>query len=128
VDQCAAHYGIVHLIFHPGNIAKPGVADALRDLVSYGRQQGLEWWTCEMIYRWERARRAVTMTATKEGLRFTAAEPLPEATLYFLNPPDRLRVAGVPVAARQVERHGFPFTSLLVHLAPGDGVDVTDSL
>jgi hypothetical protein len=128
VDQCVAHHGIVHLIFHPAHIAKPGVADALHDLVAYGRRQGLEWWTCEAIVRWERARRTVHMAATDDGLRFTAAQPLPDATLLFLNPPAGLRVAGASIVAKQVERHGFPFTSLVANLAPDNVVDVTDGL
>jgi hypothetical protein len=125
VDQCVAHHGIVHLIFHPAHIAKPGVADALRDLVSYGRTQGIEWWTCEAINRWERARRSVVLTPTAEGVQFTAAEPLPEATLLFLNAPEELRVNGVPVDARAEQRYGFAFRALLTDLGPERPADVT---
>ena len=119
VDQCMTHHGIVHLIFHPAHIAKPGVADALRHLVAYGRQQGLEWWTCEAIDRWERARRTVRMTPTEQGFRFTAAAPLSEATLLFLNSPEDLRVNGASAVTRQVERYGFSLIALSVGLDPG---------
>ena len=118
VDECVAHHGIVHLIFHPAHIAKPGVAEALRDLVAYGRRQGLEWWTCEAIDRWERARRTVAMTPTADGLRFTAASPLPEATLLFLNPPDALRVNGAGVEKQKAVRYGFAFDAVLADLGP----------
>src|SRR5262249_12140444 len=57
VDQCVTHHGIVHLIFHPAHIAKPGVEEALRSLVEYGRQCGLEWWPCERINAWDPTRR-----------------------------------------------------------------------
>jgi hypothetical protein len=122
VDQCVAHHGIVHLIFHPGHIAKPGVADALRDLVAYGRRHGLEWWTCEAIDRWERARRTVAMTAAADGLHFTAAAPLPAATLLFLNPPDALRVNGDRVETQKAVRYGFAFDAVLADLGPDAAV------
>jgi hypothetical protein len=118
VDECVAHHGIVHLIFHPGHIAKPGVADALRDLVAYGRRQGLEWWTCEAIDRWERARRTVMMSCTGDELHFTAAVPLAEATLLFLNPPPEIRVDGARISVHPVERYGFPFTALQIEMGP----------
>jgi hypothetical protein len=127
VDECVARHGIVHLIFHPAHIAKPGVADALRDLVAYGRSQGLEWWTCEAIDRWERARRTVTMTPTADGLHFTATAPLPEATLLFLNPPDALRVNGAGVETQKAVRYGFAFEAVLADLGPDVAVEVTAS-
>jgi hypothetical protein len=127
VDQCVAHHGIVHLIFHPAHIAKPGVADALRDLIAYGRRQGLEWWTCEAIDRWERARRTVSMTATDDALRFTAAEPLPEATLLLLNPPDSLRLNGAGVPVQMVDRYGFRFGVISVDMDLGNETAISSS-
>ena len=97
----------------------------LRDLVTYGRQQGLEWWTCEQINRWERARRTIQMTPIGEGLTFTAASALPEATLLFLNAPVELRLNGVPAAAQKVERHGFGFNALVADLSAEASVAVT---
>jgi hypothetical protein len=125
VDECLAHHGIVHLIFHPAHIAKPGVAAALRALVTYGRQQGLEWWTSEQIDRWERARRTVSLQPESQGLRFSTTEPLHRATLLFLNAPDQLRVNGAPAEARPVARYGFPFRALLADLGPEEVVTVT---
>jgi hypothetical protein len=125
VDQCLAHHGIVHLIFHPGHIAKPGVADALRDLVAYGRRQGLEWWTCEAIDRWERARRTVQMTVTDDGLHFAAAEPLPEATLLFLNPPNNLKLESASIEVQRVERYGFQFVALSANIGPNQGAEIS---
>src|SRR5207244_800574 len=89
VDQCVAHHGIVHLIFHPAHSAKEGVADALRTLVNYGRERGLEWWTCERINAWERARRQVWLHWTTEDdleALVTSETDMPGATLLFLHP------------------------------------------
>src|SRR5262249_52509159 len=51
------HHGILHLLFHPAHIEKPGVAGSLLAAVAQARSRGLEWWTAEEINRWERARR-----------------------------------------------------------------------
>jgi hypothetical protein len=126
-DECVAHHGIVHLIFHPAHIAKPGVAEALRDLVAYGRQQGMEWWTCAAIDRWERARRTVAMSPTADGFHFTAASPLPQATLLFLNAPGTLRVHGASVEAEQTVRYGFAFNAVLADLGPDVAIEVAAS-
>jgi hypothetical protein len=131
VDQCVAHHGIVHLIFHPAHIDKPSVPEALRDLVTYGRQQGLEWWTCEQINAWERARRGVGCRVSGVGgtepirLVFSATEPLPEATLLFLNPPTELWMNGAPVETRKPERYGFTFAAVLADLVPDQSLEVT---
>jgi hypothetical protein len=133
IDACLAHHGIVHLIFHPAHIAKPGVADALRELVTYGHKQGLEWWTCEQMNAWERARRRVgcrvsgvgSDAATPDTLTFSAAAPLSEATLLFLNAPAALRVNGSAVETRTVQCYGFEFTALLADLGPEQMVEVT---
>ncbi|MCB0082015.1 MAG: hypothetical protein KDE47_13835, partial [Caldilineaceae bacterium] len=53
------HHGIMHLLFHPSHIEKPGVADAIRTAVAAAKEAGLEWWTAAAINRWERARRQV---------------------------------------------------------------------
>ncbi|HET7558380.1 MAG TPA: hypothetical protein VFK80_00350, partial [Limnochordia bacterium] len=59
VDACVAHKGVAHFLFHPAHIKKPGVAEAITNIIDYGRARGLEWWTSAQINDWERARRAV---------------------------------------------------------------------
>jgi hypothetical protein len=140
VDQCVTHNGIVHLIFHPAHIAKPGVADALRDLVTYARRQGIEWWTSEQINAWERARRGVrcsvlgvgegrfgpnTQHPTPDTLRLSASSPLPGAMLLFLNAPVELRLNGTAAETLRVERYGFSFTAVLADLDPEQSLEVS---
>jgi hypothetical protein len=122
VDQCVAHHGIVHLIFHPAHIAKEGVADALRTLVAYGRERGIEWWTCERINAWERARRRVRLhgrASGVDGVAVYADTQMEGATLLFLQPRGQrvtVRSGSAPVAA--VTRYGFEFVALTADLAP----------
>jgi peptidoglycan/xylan/chitin deacetylase (PgdA/CDA1 family) len=126
VDQCVAHHGIVHLIFHPAHIAKDGVEDALRALIDYGRQRGMEWWSCERINAWERARRRVRLSWVDGGvLRLESPVEMAGATLLFLEP----RGAGLEVAAGEgdagrVERYGFEFMVVVRELAAGEVVHV----
>jgi len=113
VDACLACHGIVHLIFHPAHIEKEGVAVALRDLVAYGRERGLDWWSCARINDWERARRTVSLTLKEEGetvlLEIRAGAALPGATLMLLAP------EGSPVGpdegGERIRRYGFSFVA-----------------
>ncbi|MFQ6042462.1 MAG: hypothetical protein ACE5PV_16525 [Candidatus Poribacteria bacterium] len=113
VEQAVKHHGIAHLLFHPAHIEEPGVADALRMVVDYGRKRGLEWWTCAQINDWERARRGVRLQSYQKqhsGMTycFSAERPLQDATLLFLKPRGEYE---------QVERYGFTFQKVEMDLA-----------
>jgi len=113
VEQSARHHGVVHLLFHPAHIEEAGVADALRMVVNYGRENGLEWWTCAQINDWGRARRGVSLKSYRKSRKsltyfFTAERPLQDATLLFLNPRTK---------EERVERYGFTFQKVEIDLA-----------
>jgi peptidoglycan/xylan/chitin deacetylase (PgdA/CDA1 family) len=87
------HHGILHLLFHPAHIFKPGVADALIGAVAKAQERGMAWWTAEEINRWERARRAVRWRDYQlrgDGVSVTLETPdsLPGATVLWLLPSD----------------------------------------
>jgi len=112
VEQAMRHHGVAHLLFHPAHIEEPGVADALRMVVNYGREHGLEWWTCAQINAWERARRCVRLESWQQRRKeltycFNAERPLRDATLLFLNP----RTKG-----ERVKRYGFTFQKMEMDL------------
>ncbi len=91
VDSVLRHHGVAHFLFHPAHIKKPHVADALHNLVQYGRDQGLEWWTSEEIYRWELSRRNAKVNYdSANSFTIHTGTPLHEATLLFLKPPDEI--------------------------------------
>jgi len=112
VEQAARHHGVAHLLFHPAHIEEPGVADALRMVVDYGRELGLEWWTCAQINEWERARRRVHLQSFQQQrgkltYRLIAENPLRDATMLFLNP---------RAEDEKVERYGFTFRKVELEL------------
>jgi hypothetical protein len=121
LDSAVRHHGVGHFLFHPAHIQKPGVAAALTGLIDYGRTQGLEWWTNEQIYQWERLRRGVTASFdTPNAVTFRAPRALDQATLLLLRPgPEAqpLKLNGQAVSGTRRELHGFEFDSITLNLA-----------
>lgn len=124
-------HGILHLLYHPAHMLKPGVAESLIRAVRAGREAGLDWWTSRRIAEWEEARRAVAWRRYRRmgagaSVELTAAEALPGATLLWLAPEGalRLRAGGSEQPEETVERWGFRFRSTVMDLAAGDSVVV----
>lgn len=68
LDAVKAHAGVAHFIFHPQRIHERGMPEAIADLVRYGREQGVPWWTSERIGTWEACRReARVRTSVRQG-------------------------------------------------------------
>jgi hypothetical protein len=112
LDGALAAHGVLHLLFHPAHIAKPGQADAFLESVARGRAAGLEWWTAAEINAWERARRETSWHVLADGgyaLR-TGAAALPGATLLWL--------ANAADPTSTVERWGFRFRHLILDADP----------
>lgn len=120
LDSALRHHGVAHFLFHPAHILKPGVADAIGDLIDYGRSQGLQWWTSEQIYRWEKLRRGVEARFESEGaIVLRAAEPLHGATLLVLSLPETprpLSLNGQPAASDRWNVYGFEFQAVTTDL------------
>ena len=112
LDGVLRAHGVLHLLFHPAHIAKPGQADAFLDSVAAGRAAGLEWWTAAEINAWERARRQTSWRATPDGafILRTGDSALPGATLLWLETH--------PAPVHTVERWGFRFRYLVLDAAP----------
>jgi hypothetical protein len=112
VDRTRAHYGVAHFLFHPAHVFKPGIAQAMQDVVRYAQHQGMPWWTCRQLNAWERARRSVRFSYAQDGgYTVSAAQRLARATLLELGGHD-------------VVRYGFGFHSRVVDLEAGSTVQV----
>lgn len=59
--------GVAHFIFHPQRIHEQGQPEAIADIVAYGRELGVEWWTSERIWRWHTARRLADVGVERDG-------------------------------------------------------------
>lgn len=122
LEAVVRHHGVLHLLFHPAHIAKPGVSEALLGAVRDARAQGLEFWTARQIAAWEHARRQAGWSAyrqQKDGVHvhLHAEEPLTNATLLWLcRPPAHLRINGVEQLAETVTRWGFAFQAVTLPL------------
>jgi hypothetical protein len=119
IQAAFRHHGIVHFLFHPVHIDKPGVADALRSAIRRARALGMEWWTARQISQWEFARREARWSRyerTREGASvcLRAGQPLPEATVLWLGcVVERVEINGEEIETRSVQRWGFTFRSLI---------------
>ena len=128
LDAVTRTHGILHLLFHPAHIDKPGVQGALTSAIRSARDAGLEWWRADEINAWERARRRVQWSAYKVSettatIRLEAAQPLTGATLLWLVPDDVSVKIGLPEGAPNngpelVKRWGFDFQAIAPQIHP----------
>ncbi len=120
IDAVLRQHGVAHFLFHPAHIQKPNVAEALSELVKYGRQQGLRWWTNQQIYRWEMARRAATLGLDASGsVLIRVGQPLRGATVLLVTPDpaaESVTVNGQPHPASTMQAHGFSFLACTLDL------------
>lgn len=118
LESVKRQYGILHLLFHPAHIDKPGVADSIKNAVALGRENGLEWWTGREIADWEDARRKTKWSSMKDGFTLTAEAALAGATLLCLLP------TGAS-AEETTTRWGFDFQTVTCDLAGGETLRIT---
>lgn len=83
-------HGVLHLLFHPAHIGKPGVNEALLDAVRMAKAEGLEWWTAAQINTWERSRRKVkwsnySIDNGRASVTLRAERELKDATVLWLS-------------------------------------------
>jgi len=121
----AKHHGIMHLLFHPAHIEKPGVADALTEAINLGKDQGMEFWTARNINNWERARRSIKWQgweSTAAGARccLSASREMKQATIMWLSGDKRtITIDGNQQNAKVLERWGFRFAATDFDISPG---------
>lgn len=124
-------HGVLHLLFHPAHIRKPGVAQAIQTMVEGCRAAGMAWWTAREINAWERARRQVTWRdygqahgAAQVTLETPAA--LPEATVLWLAlEVQACQVNGEPQPVTRVRRWGHDFLAVTLEGRPGAAYTLT---
>lgn len=118
VESAARAHGIAHVIFHPGHIRKPGVADSLRAFVRECRSRGMEFWTSAEIDAWERARRTARLEPTAAGWKIAPEVPLAGATVLVLGDSVEATVGKTPVSVETVRRYGWEFQAFTADIGP----------
>lgn len=128
MEAALRHHGIMHLLFHPAHIAKPGVADAIFTAVSETTAAGMAWWTAAAINAWVRARRQCSWSsyqaqAGAAQVTLASGTDLPGATVLWLGD-DALTVEanGTPLDTKVVTRWGFPFRAATLDMRAGEMV------
>jgi hypothetical protein len=122
LDAVLRHHGVLHLLFHPAHIHKPGVAEAIRMAAAQAAQHGMEFWTAERLNGWERARRTLawerwSTSQRNVDLTCSASVSLPEATLLWLGTaPNHATVNGRELPLQTVERWGCTFQAVTFDL------------
>jgi hypothetical protein len=96
-EQARRHHGVAHYLFHQIHLhTKPDVADAFLHLANDVRDAGLEWWTCERINGWERARREVSVTLDGDRVCIDSPAAISGATIAVTlphgTPPESTRI------------------------------------
>src|SRR5439155_16130151 len=85
LESVKRSHGVMHLLFHPAHIDKPGVSNAILTAVRKAKNAGLEWWTARQIHEWEFARRSVQWLACDDSsVTLRANAQLADATVLFL--------------------------------------------
>lgn len=118
LDAVEKHHGVLHVLFHPAHIAKPGVADSLHSTVKQAIDRGLEWMTAKELNAWERARRRIKLQAqftdanVAPKVLLSAPEPLAGATILVLGHHQTVEIDGKQYAAQPSTRFGFEFSAV----------------
>jgi hypothetical protein len=120
LDSAMRHHGVAHFLFHPAHIQKPHVANALCDLVKYGKDQGLEWWKNEQIVQWEKQRRRIKAKFNPDNsFTLSAVKQLSEATILVLNPQkaaSNIQINNRSQSSEPWNIYGFDFEAITTDL------------
>lgn len=125
IKAAVKHYGVVHFLFHPAHIAKPGVKEAVLETVRKGKDAGLEWWTARRLVDWVKARGKAGWTAYSlvdniSSVTLTTGEELQDATLFWLTKPgSKIKINGEEIDSIRVKRWGFEFESAVGNYEAG---------
>ncbi|MEF3302453.1 hypothetical protein [Paenibacillus sp. GYB003] len=122
LDRSKDVYGVAHFLYHPATLA--AVGEGFVELVRYGEEQGLAWWTSLELYEWLQLRRTVEAVVENGVLRITAECACKGLTVML--PPDAALPQGEAAAAavvrsvRMVKRYGMPLQQLIVDVPAGE--------
>lgn len=109
LEQTMKVQGVAHFLFHQVHIqrSKP-VADALRKVVREAKQRGFQFWTCQQINDWERARRQMAVTGLQDSASPLVDNAVEGTVVWIPLPQDDPRVKeaqyqfGVPCLKKTV--------------------------
>jgi hypothetical protein len=128
MEAALRHHGIMHLLFHPAHIAKPGVADAIFTAARETTAAGMVWWTAAQINQWERARRQAKWqdyhveNGVGRATLASGAELLGATVLWLGDDVVTVEGNGARLETKLVTRWGFPFHAATLDVQSGQAV------
>jgi len=134
LDRSIDVNGIGHFLFHPaaGMEHEDKVGKMLVELVHYGLQRGIEWWTSKQIGQWFHQRRQVQIKCLKkrEGMReimIESGSSIRSLTILLAGVTDKVKLHLVANDAslngmRQVERFGCPYLEMILDIKEGKSI------
>ena len=129
LDSVSRYYGIAHFLFHPAHIEKPGVRDAVIDVVEYAHLKGMEWWTSKQIGDWEQKRRQIRIMHQGHD-RFTITSPVSVGSVTFIFPiPDTINDFSIQIDGRLIDWksisiYGRNFAEIIIDIAANQEIKV----
>lgn len=136
VNSVLGHYGVAHFLFHPAHIEKNingvNVADALRNVVRYAQEKGMEWMTNRDINNWERERRSVKVIdvdlSDETIYKLFTDRNVKDAALLFLIPNgmNSLNISknGISLEKTRKNIYGFEWMEVVVDLAGKESIKI----
>ncbi|TNJ64508.1 hypothetical protein FE784_19710 [Paenibacillus hemerocallicola] len=123
VDRSKDVYGVAHFLYHPAMFkAHELVGPGFVDLIRYGEELGLPWWTAIELYEWLQLRRSVEVRVEDGSLRISAARGCKGLTVLLSA--DAVAPEGDSAAAlrsaRAVERMGLHLQEWVLDVSAGE--------
>lgn len=112
LDRCHDVAGVAHFLIHPANIKQhQSVGETMVELVRYGRERGLAWWTAVELHNWLTLRSGVRASIEGDFLRLESNEACRGVTVLTPDAGEASEMspetAAVVRCSRTVERMGI---------------------
>ncbi|TMV42584.1 hypothetical protein FE783_37150 [Paenibacillus mesophilus] len=122
VDRSKDVYGVAHFLYHPATFKmNENVGPGFVDLIRYGEEQGLAWWTAQDMYEWLQLRRNVEARVENGHLVISAQRECKGLTV-LLSADAAAPEGGASTAVRRVqpvERMGIPLQQWILDVPAG---------
>jgi peptidoglycan/xylan/chitin deacetylase (PgdA/CDA1 family) len=123
LDRSKDVYGVAHFLYHPATFKLyADVGPGFVELIRYGKEQGLEWWTSAELYEWLELRRGIQAEIQGGRLVITADKACNGVTVLL--PGDSVVAAGAEAvrSVNRVKRYGMDMAELILDLPQGETV------
>lgn len=123
VDRSKDVYGVAHFLYHPATFKMyEDVGPTFVELIRYGKEAGLAWWTALELYSWLELRRTVEVRVEAGQLRIVSGTECKGLTILLSEgslSPETAAAPGVR-SMKAVERFGIRLQELVLDAVQGE--------